>query len=234
MTKNNELHFSKHTPYEVDFEYLETKVEFFLEAPNETPIKLSFWEIIKYFSEKKISEPVHGSFQTSFRIDYNDVIYRIRCENLIARQVLSVILNLQNEKKPIYSFWYLYDFNSCTESPQFIHSFFLANASKIQLDNVDISTSWMDKCDSKILIKSDSSMPLWSNMEGDQKATTLWYYQKFYHETDKGQILSIRENLKSVESISCASIDQKLLSAVNKKLKFVVIILILILLKMIF
>lgn len=236
--KTKELNFSKYTPYEVDFEYLEKNVEFFLEAPNENPEKLSFWKIMQLFSHKKILEPADASFLKSFCILCEGGEYNIECKNLIARQVLAVLLNQQNEGKPFECFWYLYDYDSCNETPQFIHSFFLAIDRKIQLNDVQISTSWMDECDQNILIESDSSFSLWSNMEENHKATTLWYYQKFYRETEWGQIISIRENLNTVGSIKSTvpstSINQALLSSINRKLKFAVIILIGILFKMLF
>ena len=252
--KNKKLNVSKHVPYEVDFDYLEENVQFFLEVSNKEEIKTSFLKIIDFFSDKKISEPVDESF-SDVCVVCDDVTYKIRCKNLIARQVLAVILNLQNEKKPLWCLWCLYDYNSCNEMPQFIHSFFLAADSKIQLDNVQISTSWMNECDQNILVEAsiaetpDSSMPLWSNMEEDLKARVLWYYQKFYQETENGQILAIRDNLKLLESekfniflpskifSSCSSyssVDNALLFSINSKLKWAVIILGAILLKIFF
>lgn len=135
--------------------------------------------------------------------------------------------------------------------PQFIHSFFLAEDSKIQLDNVEISTSWMYECDQNILVEasiaetSSSSMPLWSNMEEDLKARALWYYQKFYQETETGQILAIRNDLKLLKSEKSSiflpwntkifpSCSKALLFSINSKLKWAVIILGAILVKMFF
>lgn len=241
---NKELNVRKHIPYEIDFEYLNTKVEFFLEIPNENQKKVSFWEIIEFFSDKPYSEEVDSSFGSCIYVECSDIEYKILCKNLIARQVLSIMLNLQNEKKSLYSNWYLYDYDSCNEMPQFIHSFFLADSGKIQLERASISTSWMDECDQNIFVEEtlvtvpDSSMPLWDNMEEDQRAVAHWYYQKFYQETERGQILSIRENLSSVKStdpvIPSTSMDQALLSSINRKLKFAVIVLIGILFKMLF
>lgn len=215
--KNKELNFEKYIPYEIDFQYLEENVEFFLDSPKGNLNKLSYQEIINFFSDKRISKTVKGSFFESFNIDCENLTYTIHCKNLIARQVLAVILNLNNEKRSIWCDWYLYDFNSCNEHPQFIHSFFLVDNGEIQLDNVSISTSWLDKCDPNILVtlanipnsskplwisreNIEDTMPLWSNEEENTKATAIWYYQKFYRETMTGQILIIRENLKLFHS----------------------------------
>lgn len=230
--KNEDLKFNKFIAYGIDFEYVEENVEFFLDTLEENSKKLSFWEIIKFFSDKRISEPVHGSFFDSFNVNCENVTYTIHCKNLIARQVLAVTLNLKNENKTIWCDWYLYDFNSCNEEPQFIHYFFLAGDKEIQLDNVRISTCWGVDYDPNILVKSEDYEPLWSNEEEDSKAITLWYYQKFYQETMRGKILTIRENLNLFDSeeglISkllnlkmnpcCSSISQALLFSINRKL----------------
>lgn len=56
--KNKELNVSKYIPYEVDFDYLEENVQFFLEVSNKEETKISFWKIIDFFSDKKISKRV--------------------------------------------------------------------------------------------------------------------------------------------------------------------------------
>lgn len=165
-----------------------------------------------------------------------------------------MLLNLQSEEKSIYSTWYLYDYNICNEMPQFVHSFFVAGNDRILLDNARISTSWMDDCDPNILVEStfitvpNSSMPLWSNMEEDQKAITMWYYQKFYQESNRGQILSIRKNLINSTASSATSILSNetkpslhsssgkisLLSSINKKLTWGLAMMGLILIKVLF
>lgn len=250
--KNKELKVKAHIPYEVDFDYLHEKVHFSLTEKNRNPTDYQFWEIIQFFSKKKISQPVDASFSKTIYIKCDDVEYTINCENLIARQVLALTLNLQNEKKSFHNSWYLYDYDECTETPQFIHSFFLVDDHKI-IDFARISTSWMDECDINILIEStpilsdNSSLPLWNNMKSNLKATTLWCYQKFYQETERGQILAIRKNLpnpdsfKTKTSFSAKSLPLDpslnkafLFSSINKKLKWIVVILIVILIKMIF
>ena len=115
----------------------------------------------------------------------------------------------------------------------------------------------MNNCDANILVErslvtfENSSMPLWSNMEKDQEATIFWYYQKFHQETNRGQILAIRENWnlkKDTASASisdyisnatdpslCSSLGQiSLLSSINKKLAWAMVMMGAILVKMIF
>lgn len=74
-------------------------------------------------------------------------------------------------------------------------------------------------------------------MEENLEASTHWYYQKFYQDTEKGQLLSIRENLKNKPTtlaISDTTINQTLLFSINQKLKWAVAIACAILLKMFF
>ncbi len=200
---NKELKFKKYLQYYVDFEYLDEKVDFHITITEKEQEKKQFWDIIHFFKNKKILEPVDASFSKSIRIRCEDGEYSIESTNLIARQVLAVLLNLQSKEKSLYSSWYLYDYDSCNEMPQFIHSFFLAGDYKIIQEDVMISTSWMDDCDPNILVMSplvgcynNSSTPLWSNMGANEDALTKWYYQKFYRENVKGQIIAIRENFR--------------------------------------
>lgn len=242
--RNKEIKFVKYARYNVDFEYLNQKVDFFLTIPNMEPKKEYFWAIIEFFKDKKIIKPADGSFLNSFSVICEDIEYTIECENLIARQILSILLNLQVQNKPLYSSWYRYDYNSCTETPQFIHSFFLAYDYKIILEDAEISTSWMDECDPNILVEtlpagsSNSSMPLWSNIEADLKATALWYYKKFYKETTIGQILSIREktvssSLPKLQSTDSTLPDEiSLLSSIDTSLKWLVVAAVIIVVKM--
>ena len=250
--KNKDLKFNKFTAYEIDFEYLEENVEFFLGALEETSKKLSFSEIIKFFSDKRISEPVDPSFCSTFNIHCENATYTMHCKNLVARQVLAVTLNLKNEKKTIWCDWYLYDFNRCNTTPQFMHYFFLVGDGEIQLDKVTISTCWGVDYDPNVLIKFDDDSG-WSNGEENKKAITLWFYQKFYQETTWGKILTIRENLKLFDSEqdltskllnlkvnSCCSPNNQipifydLLLSINRKLQIGTIILVGIIINKIF
>ncbi len=239
--ENQDLIFKKYVEYEVDFDYLEENVKFLIISSHKK-VNSSFWELMHFFADKKIIEPVYKTFSDIW-VKCEECEYTIECKNFIARQVLTTLLNLQKEKESIYTSWYLYDHDSCNEMPQFISSFFLADNNKIILDHVAISTSWLDKCDPNILIESslvkclESSTPLWNNMEKDQKAIMLWYYQKFHKETRRGQILSIRETLgsqktKAYSSLSYQANQSSLLQSINKNLEWVVIILGIILVKM--
>lgn len=251
--KNTELNFKKFVPYVVDFDYIDEKVDFYVTSPDTSEVKMGFSFIIQFFSDKTITEPIYASFQKSFFMSCDGSKYEIRCDNLIARRVLSEVLNLQNEKKPIHCIWYFYDLNSCNEQPQFMHHFFLVNDDKIVSDKVVISTSWMDKCDVNVLIEDepflleDSSLPLWDNEEGDMKAATFWYYQKFYEETNRGQILAIKENIggATIATSTCLSIKTmpslhssfgqvRLLSSINKKLIWLVGMIAVLLIKILF
>ena len=241
--KNKDLKFNKFVPYAINFEYLEEKVQFFLGTSEENSKKISFSELIKFFSEKRISEPLDISFCSPFNVDCENATYTIHCENLIARQILGVILNLKNENKTIWCDWYLYDFNKCNKHPQFLHYFFLVGDGEIQLDKVTISTCWGVDYDPNVLILLEDDH-IWSNEEENKKAITLWFYKKFYQETKWGKILSIRENLKlfdseqdlifnllNLKTNSCCSRNdyvsffQDFLVSINRKLEIGILIL---------
>lgn len=241
----NDLKFKKYIPYEVDFDYLDEKVDFLFSEADANPQKKSFWEIMSHFSENKILEVVDSSYSSGIKVHCERQNYLIECKNLVAREVLSVLLNLQMKNKPVETFWYLSDFDSCNEMPQFIHSFFLADAGNIILDDVTISTSWMDDYDHNVLIESslikchNSSLPLWSNMEQNQNALTYWYYQKFYQETTRGQLLAIRENLSPIFPSSLLnkflSSEQSIsTSPIERRLQWIIMLLGAILIKMLF
>ena len=236
----SDLKFKKYIPYEVDFDYIDEKVDFLFSESNSDPQKKGFGEIIRYFGENKVLKIVEPSYSSAMKVHCERHNYLIECENLVALQVLSVLLNLQMGNKPVWTFWYLSDFDSCNETPQFIHSFFLADTDNIILDDVTISTSWMNDYDPHVLIESslitcdNSSRPLWSNMKKNQEARTYWYYQKFYQETKRGQLLAIRENL-SPTLRPCMSSNQSLCeSTIEKKLQWIIILLGAILIKLVF
>ncbi len=252
---NKDLKFKKHIAYTLDFDYLDEKVEFLLSEPDAETLKKSFSEIILFFSDKKLLEPVNSSFLGATYVKCEDIKYTVECKNHIARRVLSILLNLQDKKKPMHADWYLYDFDSCNEFPQEIHRFFLASDGKIILENAVISSSIMkNENDANILIDlnpvtvGDNSMPLWNNARSNEQALALWYYQKFYRESEKGQVLAIRESLSSSNShtvlrhllpnnldlSSHLSSKQILLSRINKKLTWIVIALGVFLLKLFF
>ncbi|HAB98227.1 MAG TPA: hypothetical protein DCE71_00175 [Parachlamydiales bacterium] len=134
-----------------------------------------------------------------------------------------------------------------------MHYFFLINDNKIMSDSVVISTSWMDECDTNILIEDkpflleNSSLSLWGNEVTNMEAATFWYYQKFYQETTKGQTLAIRENIanataststclsiKTIPSLHSSFGQVKLLLSVNKKLAWLVAMMAVILVKILF
>lgn len=244
--KNKDLNFKAYIPYEVDFEYLNAKVDFFLTTPDAENKQEQFFNIVKFFKDKKFLEPSssYALFTESVRVKCENFHYTIDCNNLVVRQILSILLNLQDKGESIYHSWYLYDFDSCNEMPQFIHSFFIAGTHRIVLETVRISSSWMDKCDPNVLIESsvvncqNSSIPLWSNMEADLKAKTTWYYQKFYQETIIGQLQALKRKPTSKKKFipitdQSSSLDQiSLLCSIDKSLKWLICIAILILLKM--
>lgn len=242
--KNKDLNIKERIPYEIDFEYLNMQVDFFLTTPSAENKKEQFYSIIEFFKDKKFVEPSYASFMRSFRVKCENFQYTVECNNLIARQILSVLLNLQDKGEALYHSWYLYDYDRCNEMPQFEHSFFIAGDHKIILENVNISSSWMDECDPNVLIESsvancpDSSVPLWSNMEANLKAETIWYYQKFYQETIIGQLSFLKKKPKS-KKMSIPIVDQSsphdqitALASIDKSLKWLVCIAALILLKM--
>lgn len=243
---NKNLNFKERTRYEVDFGYLNTQVDFFLSTPDAENRKEQFYNIIEFFKGKKFAEPSDASFMKSFRVKCENFEYTVECNNLIARQILSVLLNLQDKGEAIYHSWYLYEYDRCNEMPQFIHSFFIAGSHRIVLENVEISSSWMDECDPNVLIESsvancpDSSVPLWSNWEADLKAETTWYYQKFYQETILGQLAALKKRPKSKKTSTpttdqTSSVDQiPLLYSIDKNLKWLICIAGLILLKLLF
>ncbi|WP_059358574.1 hypothetical protein [Parachlamydia acanthamoebae] len=243
---NKDLNFKERIPYEVDFQYLNTQVDFFLTTPDAENRKEQFYNIIEFFKDKKFVDPSDASFMRSFRVKCENFQYTVECNNLIARQILSVLLNLQDKGEAIYHSWYLYDYDRCNEMPQFIHSFFIAGSHRIVLENVRISSSWMDECDSNVLIESsvancpDSSLPLWSNMEADLKAETTWYYQKFYQETIFGQLQSLKKKPKSKKMLipianQHPSDDHaSLLCSIDKSLKWLICITVILLLKIFF
>jgi hypothetical protein len=239
--KHKCLNIKKHVSYEVDFEYLNDQVDFFLTTPNAENKKEQFFNIIDFFKDKKFVEPSGASFMKSFRVKCDNFQYTIECSNLVARQILSVLLNLQDKGESIYHSWYLYDYDRCNETPQFMHYFFIASNHKIILETVSISSSWMDECDPNILINClDSFVPLWSNMEADLKAETSWYYHKFYQETIIGQLQSLKRKFKSKKmpipiTNRSSSLDQiSLLHSIDKCLKWLIFITAIILLKILF
>lgn len=239
--EKEELKFEKYVPYEVDFDYINEKIDFLLTIPNEEPQKKSFWEIINFFNGKKIIERIKLSFFDTIRFESEDIEYFIKCKNLMAREILSISLNLQNEKKSLWCEWYFYDIDTCTEIPQAINYFFLANELKILEEKVTISTSIMNEYDPNILVESSLFLspcgkPLWSNMKANQRALAKWYFQKFYQETVTGQILFLRENSSLPNPFTNYSNPNKspILSSIKTYLKYLLIVGVLILLKMLF
>ena len=222
--------FKKFCPYEVDFDHLNEKVDFFITTASHDPKKEGFWDLIKLFKDKKIIKPIQAGFYRQFSVDCEDGKYEIQCDDIIGRQILSILLMLLSENKSIECFWYFYDHNVCNEMPQFIDSFFLVDGTKIISECVRISTSW-EKNDTNILVESstvkchNSSTPLWRNMEADQRASTLWCYQNFYQETITGQILAIREqpNVLPISMTRATPHQISLLSSIDKSLKWLIL-----------
>lgn len=232
----DELQFKKCVPYEVDFRYLNEKVDFSLTVPNREPQKKSFWNLIQFFEDKAFIEPTRARSSDWISVECENAEYRIQCTNLIARHVLAILLNLQNDNKSIENYWYLYEIDDCFDVPMSRNSFFLAHDYKILLEDVGIATCCWEECDPNILVDRDlDSSTSWNAY---QVALTKWYYQKFYQDTLKGQVLLIKENpsisFPFHKNARCFSKINSSLSSIDKKLKWLIIGAVLIVVKFIF
>lgn len=97
---------------------------------------------------------------------------------------------------PFFAEWFFYDDDSFRESPHELYMFFVVYIDKIVRERVSFSDCSGSGFDPSVFQADDSSSrrPQWLNGEAMREARTRFWYQKFYSETQTGQIMFLRQD----------------------------------------
>ncbi len=199
----------KDEPCKIGVENLNGKIEF---------NQMTFLELIQLLEKKKITETTKLGGQHN--VKFNDTEYKIECTGL-ADCLLPILLKLiSQEGFAVECYWYYYDEDHVLDDFHEFFSFFLVNGAKIVLENATISHASGAWLNSDFLKYEPNDFT--HNEAGMRQASAVWWYKKFYSQTNIGQIVSIRERLESGYSnrqveLGTQSLESKAISALILK-----------------
>jgi len=95
---------------------------------------------------------------------------------------------------PFFAEWFFYDSDSARGGPHELYMFFVVHIDKIVRERVCFSDFNGSGFDPSVFKAEDNSSPAWVNDGPTREARTRFWYQKFYSETQTGQIMFLRQD----------------------------------------
>lgn len=159
-----------------------------------------FSDLINLLMKKEIGE-VSNFINTT--VILNGVEHVIECKGL-SETLLPVMLELISKKCSLNCNWFYYDSDRVKDDFHESFTFFLVDQKKIVLEQASVShsaTSWLN---SDFLIYDNEH--IWDGHAELEKASSMWWYQKFYSDTEVGQIMKIRDTMTVTDG---AAVNEK-------------------------
>jgi hypothetical protein len=116
-------------------------------------------------------------------------------ESSFSCAVLTELLRIRKDGfDPFFAEWFFYDDNSSREGPCELYMFFVVHIDKIVRERVYFSDYNGSGFDPSVFQADDNSSPKWVDDGATREARTHYWYQRFYAETQTGQIMVLRED----------------------------------------
>ena len=95
---------------------------------------------------------------------------------------------------PFFAEWFFYGDDSSMEGPHELYMFFVVYIDKIVREHICFSDYNGSGFDPSVFQAGDKSGARWADDDATREARTHFWYQKFYSETQTGQIKMLRED----------------------------------------
>ncbi len=188
--------FQKYIPYQLNWEIFgkeECKFGPKVKGEKANLQTMTFSDLIGMLMKKEIGE-VSRFLDTTVVVD--GVEHLIECKG-VAQCILPILLELISKKCSLSCTWFYYDSDHVKDDFHENFTFFLVSKNKIVLESASVShtaTSWLNP-----EFLSYDGDHVWSGHADMEKASSIWWYQKFYSDTEIGQIIKIRDTIDATD-----------------------------------
>ena len=153
-----------------------------------------FSEVVSWLSELRVK---HTFTLTRLSIDTESgEEIEIEAEGNVLRILETHIKMVQAGEHLYDAVWYFYDSDHACDGPNFAYSFFIASGKKIVVEFTSLFFGSNDEYDPE-LFEQENHDEGWAGAMERERAFSIWLYQKFFRDTDTGQIQAIADKLRS-------------------------------------
>ncbi len=186
--------FKRYEEYHLNSEYLEKQPIKFGSEDTDTdelePIKFS--EVDAWLRKQSITDV---SVFLNMSITTESGEYQVVADSNILRIIEANVKLIKLGENIRNTTWYFVDVDSHLEEPRFSYSFFVTVGKKIVLEEVSLFYGYDHKYEGNLFLEPDQH-PIWSNEPEFRLAFAIWMNQKFFRETDRGQIQAIVDSFR--------------------------------------